>query len=62
MFNIQNKMTTIMKKYIAPIIKTINLSGEAPLLANSDIDAQILDGTTGEQGSNRRNSIWGDED
>lgn len=50
-----------MKKYIAPVSKVINLTGESPLLANSDIDAQIIEGTSDQQGSNRRNSIW-DED
>lgn len=61
MFNIQNKMITIMKKYIAPVTKVINLEGESPLLADS-INAPIIPGETPDQGSNRRHSIWDDED
>lgn len=49
------------KSYIAPVSKTINLTGETPLLANS-IDAHVIEGTTTEQGSNQRTGIWGDED
>lgn len=48
-----------MKKYITPVIKTINLYGESNLLAGSkDPEDVIVDGgSDGEQLSNRR-GIW----
>lgn len=50
-----------MKKYIAPVIKNINLYSEASFLTGSkDPEDTIIDsGSDGEQLSNRRDgSIW----
>lgn len=57
-----------MKKYIAPTSKFINIASEGSLLTPSNPDKNLgVDGSVppvdgGSIDSNRRNSIWGDED
>ena len=50
-----------MKKYISPIAKSIELYGEAALLAGSDPEVHNELGGDG-QDSNRRTNIWGDNE
>lgn len=56
------KVNMTMKKYISPIAKSIELYGEAALLAGSDPEVHNELGGEGQDSNRRHNSIWGDNE